>query len=107
MITEYQQVVPTEHRCIAYLMWMESAFDVSLKFWLSVEISPGRYSPIQLYMAGSGLPFDLMADREGLVKAPILRADHGSIYPAMWACLTIMEHTLASLGSPRTARPPM
>lgn len=105
MITDYQQVVPTEFRCITYLQWLEDAFGVSLKFWLSIEHSPGKIRPVQLFCSGSGELYDLLLDREGIVSAPILTADHGSIYPAVWACLTLMEHTLSALGRARIARP--
>lgn len=107
MITDYQQVVPTQFRCIAYLQWVEQAFDVSLKFWIQIDRPSGSYKPIALYCAGSGEIFDLLSPREGVVKSPILTADNGSVYPAMWACLTVLENALTTLGRPKVARPPL
>jgi len=105
MITDYQQVVPTQARCLTYLGWLESAFDISLKFWVKFDTTEGKLRPIVLCCVGSGAVYDLFSDREGFVTAPILSADHGSIYPAMWACLALVEYSMMAVSTAKTTRP--
>lgn len=92
VVTKYPQLVnQTATDCYMFLMHLEEHYDVSIKFWLSVEMPPTQGVQIWLYATGSGDIFDHMASGKGMARALVIQAQNGSVYPALWAVLTELE----------------
>lgn len=99
--------IPTAVKCHALLTWLEDSYDVSIKFWISVEQHPSTGVDIWLYCTGSGDLFDRVPSNDRVLRSRILQADGGNIYRPLWYCLLTLDTLFSSIRMPRSLRPPI
>jgi len=108
-VTSYHRagVVPTAQRCFELIEFIEREYTCRLAWWLTIRSDGEKNVKLTIFCSGSGNVFDAIPDAFGCTRAPVLQAQNGNIYPALWACLTQLESNFLEEVGTRYRRPPL
>jgi hypothetical protein len=92
-------------RVLDYVIRVENAYGVSLKFWIKFKPGAGGRSDLFVYAAGSGSIFDLLPDAMGVSYAEVMEDEENNLGEALYYAVLHLEQRFNKIREPLGPRP--